>query len=505
MNRKYLRLAASLIIAPASLAVMAEITLPPLLTDNMVIQRDTEAPLWGTATPGATVTITPSWGKSVPVSTVADADGRWMTKVATPAAGGPYTITIAEGKTDRVTLNNVMSGEVWLCSGQSNMDMPLHGWGTIFDHEREIAEADHPGLRLMQVKWNKSFTPLDTFESTGGGWQQCAPSNIAGFSAAAYFFGRDLNERLGVPVGLIQASWGGTPAEAWISAETLGRFPHFDNALAALRGEKVDSLALELYHPKGDLGFYDNPKTPTVLYNAMIRPLAPYAIKGVIWYQGEDNVGRARQYRELLPALVADWERLWGQKFYFGIAQLANFLPRKDRPSESAWAELREAQMMTAQGLGDRGFIACLIDNGTADDIHPRDKQTVGHRLALGALRKAYRLDVAEGGPRFGSYRIDKDKVIVHMISNCDITYSKNGFPIKGVEIAGKDRVFHPADVLVMGENLIVSSPMVPAPVAVRYAWADNPDCNLIDNSGLPAYPFRTDDFPMLSDSHEGY
>ena len=504
MNRLYMRLlTATLLPASASIA-QAEITLPPLLTDNMVIQRETKAPLWGTAAPGATVTVTPSWSKKA-VSTVAGSDGRWTTKISTPAAGGPYTITITECEADSVTLKNVMSGEVWLCSGQSNMDMPLNGWGTILDHEREIAEADHPGLRLMQVKLNKSLTPLDTFDSTGGGWQQCAPSNIAGFSAAAYFFGRDLNERLGVPVGLIQASWGGTPAEAWMSAEALGRFPHFGNALAALRGEKVDSLTLEIYHPKGDTRFHDNPKTPTVLYNAMIRPLAPYAIKGVIWYQGEDNVWRARQYRELLPALVADWERLWGQKFYFGIAQIANFLPRKESPSESCWAELREAQMMTARSLDDRGFIACLIDNGTADDIHPRDKQTVGHRLALGALKKAYGLDVPEGGPRFDSYRIDKDKVTVRMISSCDLACPKDGMSVKGIEIAGKDRVFHPADVVVKGKKLVVSSPVVLSPVAVRYAWADNPDCNLTDCNGLPAYPFRTDDFPMLSDSHVGY
>lgn len=505
MDVRYSRLLAAIIIPATFLTVEAKLTLSPLFTDNMVIQRQTEAPVWGTAAPGATITVAPSWSKNSVATAVADADGKWMARIATPAAGGPYTINITEGKTDRVTIKNVMSGEVWLCTGQSNMDMPLHGWGSVFNYEQEIASADHPDLRLMQVKWHKSFEPLDTFESTAGGWQQCSPATVATFSAAGYFFGRNLTERLDVPVGLIQASWGGTPAEAWMSAEALSRFPHFDNALSALRGEPVDSIALELYHPHGDLGFFDNPKTPTVLFNAMLRPLAPYAVKGAIWYQGEDNVGRARQYRDLLPALVADWESLWGQRMYFGIAQLANFLPKKDRPSESGWAELREAQMMAAQRLGDHGFIACLIDNGTADDIHPRDKQTVGYRLALGALNKAYGQDVPEGGPRYGSHRIDKDKIIVYMQSNCNITYSKEGFPIKGVEIAGRDRVFHPADVIVMGENLIVSSPLVPSPVAVRYAWADNPDCNLIDNSGLPAYPFRTDDFPMLSDSHDGY
>ena len=505
MKLIYSWLTAVVMSAAAVMPARAEIVLAPLFSDNMVIQRETEAALWGTATPGAKICVVASWNKGFKAETVAAADGKWQVRLSTPAAGGPHAISIAEGKSDRVMLRNVMSGEVWLCCGQSNMDMPLHGWGTIFNHEREIAEAVYPDLRIMQVKWNKSFRPLDMAESSSGGWQECSPAVIPSFSAAAYFFGRDLTTRLGVPVGLIQASWGGTPAEAWMSAEALGEFRHFDDAIAALKGEPVDSVALEKYHPKGDLGFYDNPKTPTVLYNAMIRPLAPYAVKGAIWYQGEDNVGRARQYRELLPALVADWEKLWGQKLYFGIAQLANYLPRKDVPSESGWAELREAQMMTARQLGDRGFIACLIDNGTADDIHPRDKQTVGHRLALGALNKAYGLNVAEGGPRYKSHRIDHNRIIVELESNCNIAYSSEGYPVKGVEIAGKDRVFRKADVIVMGETLQVSSPEVPFPVAVRYAWADNPECNLIDCSGLPAYPFRTDDFPMVTDGHQGY
>ncbi len=466
-----------------SIAGKAQVELSPLFTDNMVMQQLTEAaPLWGKAKPGSSVCVTTSWNGAT-YEAQADSEGRWNVSVSTAEAGGPYTITIADGTKKKTQLQNVMLGEVWLCSGQSNMEMPIEGWGHVRNWEAEEEEANqYPNIRLLTVNRAQSARPQETFVSAGDGWQVCNAQTVANFSACGYFFGRELHKQYDVPVGLIYSTWGGTGIQVWMSREAFEGQPWQEEDLAKLEASAeygIDQWGNAVVH--------------TSLYNAMIHPLVPYTLKGVIWYQGEADVLRSYQYRELMPMMINDWRQKWGYEFPFYMVQLANFMQPSDEPQESNWAEVREAQFITRQTMRDVGM-AVAIDVGEAADIHPKNKQEVGHRLALAARATAYGEMIAYEGPMYSNYMIEGDKIRIHFTSATDTGLaSSDGEPLNGFAIAGPDHVWHWAKATIEGNSVVVSSSDVPFPLAVRYAWAHNPVCNLVNSTGLPASPFRTD------------
>lgn len=632
--------------------LQAKVVLPSVFTDNMVLQQKTDITFYGDATKNKQLTVKTGWnGKEY--HTEADGQGKWSLKIPTPAAGGPYEITFSDGK--KLQLKNVMIGEVWFCSGQSNMEMPVAGWGKVMNYEQEIAEAAYPAIRLFQVKKNTSLAPLKEVESTLGGWQECSSATVPEFSALAYFYARALWKELNVPIGVIDCTWGGTPAEAWTNHETLRQVMGFREEMDKLERLGFDPNRMEqayseerahwqslftekdkgmengklcwtapslseedwqtislpgYWEGKGlkdfdgiiwfrrsleipaewagkpltlRLGMIDDedityfngveiargagymtPRTytipaklvkagkavlavrvsdfggeggihgkaeelyveadgkrislagdwkyriglslkgfppapvspiqsssyPTVLFNAMVKPWTAFPIKGVIWYQGEANVGRSEQYGDLFPALITDWRRQWRSNFPFYFVQLANFMESKKIQPNSEWAALREAQTKALKL--DQVGMAVTIDIGLADDIHPKNKQEVGRRLALLALAGSYGKNVSSSAPVFQNYIIKGDKM------ELDFGQKQDGFKIKdttlkGFTIAGPDRVFYSAEAMVQNGKIIVSSPKVSVPLAARYGWADNPDCNLYGENRLPVAPFRTD------------
>lgn len=631
--------------------VHAKVKLPSIFSDYMVFQQKTKAAVWGKADPGKTINISTTWSR-VRYSSKADELGNWKILVATPSYGGPYAMTISDG--DPLILMNIMIGEVWVCSGQSNMEMPLAGWGKVNDYEQEIAAAKYPEIRLLQVDHVTSNFPLDDAKVANSGWKPCIPQYVAEFSSVAYFFAREIYNKTKVPIGLIHTSWGGTIAEAWTSGATLKTMPDFveavnkienaekdksgpsleqqlaswqqlvlakdtglvagkpawiansldvsswktmslpteweqagmpgfdgvvwfrknisipqawegkeltinlgtidDNDITFFDGEKIGetegynkprsytipankvkagtfALVVRVFDGSGGGGIYGNkdvislvseggsrfsldgewqykvglnlkdiPPTPalstspnrtTVLYNAMIHPFLQFPIKGAIWYQGESNADRAHQYRTLFPAMITDWRKQWGiGDFPFYFVQLANFMKVDEKPVASAWAELRDAQRGTLS-LPNTGM-AVSIDLGDATDIHPKNKQDVGKRLALIALAKTYGIKVPYTGPVYQSAKIESGVVKLNFTAAEGLKTS-DGAELKGFAIAGSDQKFHWAKAEIKGNQIVLSSKEVPEPVAVRYAWANNPVCNLVNGAGLPASPFRTD------------
>ncbi len=487
-------------------AARADVKLPALISDGMVLQQGTKVTIWGAAEPGERVTVTL---KDQEASAVADADGQWKVRMGPLSAGGPFTLTI-KGK-NTLTVHDVLVGEVWVCSGQSNMGMTVKSVNNAPD---EIAHADYPNLRLFTVEHAVAEKPQ---REAKGYWVPTRPDTIPDFSAAAYFFGRDLQRVLNVPVGLINSSWGGTLAEAWTSRETLQSDPDFktiiesgakllspypqvfqdyeaqfaqwrrDSDKAETVGAPVPSAPPIPDDPRR------NPGRPSGLFNAMIMPLTDFAIRGVIWYQGEGNSGRPIQYRKLFAALIRDWRRVWNEgDFPFLFVQLANWgvsLP------DLNWPELREAQAM-ALSLPKTGM-AVTIDIGDGSDIHPKNKQDVGYRLALAAQAIAYGRDVVYSGPIYESMNVDGDKIRLHFKYVYGGLVAKNflGPNLMGFEIAGDDRKFVGAEAKIDGDTIVVHSGKVAHPMAVRYAWAMNPWCNLYNRMGLPASPFRTDNW----------
>ena len=640
----------------SSLLVQSKILLPSVFSDNMVLQQKTNAALWGKATAGKAVKITVSWNK-INYGAIADASGNWKIKVATPGYGGPYSITISDG--ELLVLNNVLIGDVWICSGQSNMEMPLAGWGKILNSEKEIAEAKYPNIRLLQADHITSNFPINDAKVANGGWQECSPKYVAEFSSTAYFFARGVYEKTKIPIGLIHTSWGGTIAEAWTSAESLKKIADFsaavdkiqksaknpstvsyeeklqtwvkmtsekdsgyqageakwalaetanwksmtlptlwedaalknfdgivwftkkvnipenwktngarlnlgtidDNDITYVNGVKVgetvgynvgrtyaipanllktgeNTVTVRVFDSGGgggiygdakDLSFTNNtaekislagdwkykvgvdfknveakpyeengPNRPTVLYNAMIHPYLQFSIKGAIWYQGESNADRAYQYRELFPTMIKDWRQKWGQgDFPFYFVQLANFMQIDHEPVESAWAELREAQQKTLV-LPNTGM-ATIIDIGDAKDIHPKNKQEVGRRLALIALAKTYGQKINYSGPVYQSNKVEGKQIRLTFGNTENGLKAADGATLTGFAIAGADKKFYWAKASIQGNQVIVSSDQVANPVAVRYAWGNNPVCNLVSNDGLPASPFRTDTWQGLT------
>ncbi len=445
----------------------------PLFGSDMVLQRDRKDPVWGWTTPGTEVTVALDGRKS---TATAGADGKWMTTVGPGSAGGSHTLVIT-GPTS-VTLSNIAFGDVWVCSGQSNMEIGIRN---VKNAAEEIAKANYPGIRLFSVA---KKTAGSSESIPVGRWDVCTPETVGaggwgGFTGAGYFFGRKLHEDLKVPIGLIHTSWGGTVAEAWVSPEALSMMPDFKQAVTDARGR----------HDK-ETG---NPNISTVLYNGMIAPLVPFAIKGAIWYQGESNAGRAAQYRQLLPILIKDWRaRFQSGDFPFYIVQLANFQALATQPGEDAWAELREAQTMTAESVPNTG-IAVTIDVGDDKDIHPKDKQTVGTRLALVAEAQTYHKRVAYAGPTFKSMKRQGSGLLL-TFDHADGGIKATGGSVLGFALAGADHQFHWATGKIVGANsILVTSDDVPDPTAVRYGWAINPPVSIYNGAGLPAVPFRSD------------
>ena len=478
----------------------------------MVLQQDQKATIWGWADPGEEVMVTVSW-HNMKWAVTANRNGKWIYNMNPPKAGGPYEMTLTGKNT--ITVKNIMVGEVWICSGQSNMQMSVQSSNNATE---EIAAADYPNIRLFTVQRKVAQEPQSDCE---GSWTLCSPETVPGFSAVGYFFGRELYQKLDVPVGLIHTSWGGTPAEAWTRRgvlksdtdfrpilnrydEAIKKYPQakkeYEQKLAEWK-QAVEKAKAEGTNPPRRPGAPfgpGHPHSPSGLYNAMIAPLIPYGIRGAIWYQGESNAGRAYQYRKLFPAMIKNWRTDWGQgDFPFLFVQLANFMAVKPDPGESNWAELREAQLMTLS-LPNTGM-ATIIDIGDADDIHPKDKQDVGKRLALWALAKTYGKELVYSGPLYKSMEVKNNQVVLHFDHIGSGLVAKGGEALKGFAIAGADRKFVWADAKIEGDTVVVSSDQVSEAVAVRYAWADNPVCNLYNKEGLPASPFRTDQWPGVT------
>jgi sialate O-acetylesterase len=453
----------------------AQVKLGALFTDNMVLQQQTTVPVWGWTTPGKTVRVNGSWNRQT-ATAKADETGKWKAYLQTPPAGGPYTLTVSDGK--QLTLNNVMIGEVWFCSGQSNMEMPVKGFKgqPITGSNEAILKSTNKNIRVYTVPRSVKLSPQDTSKTSF--WKEASPEAVSNFSATAYFFGKELHELLHVPIGLINDSYGGSPVEAFMDAETLKTFPE-----------------IKLPTPKDSSSA--NNRTPTTLYNGMIHPVVGYGIKGFIWYQGESNQERATQYETLFPAMVKQWRTEWDNDtlpFYY--AQIAPFnynsLPNGGTPFNSAY--LRDAQRKAVARIPHSGM-AVLLDVGEEKNIHPANKKIVGERLALLALGKTY------GLKGFGFESPSYDTLVVSngiaevRFANAENWLTSYGKELSQFEIAGKDKVFHPAKAIIYRSSVMVSSPQVIEPVAVRYAFKDFVVGELFSTEGLPVSSFRTDNW----------
>jgi sialate O-acetylesterase len=456
-----------------TMAGFSQVKLPPFFSNNMVLQQGIAIPVWGWASPNEKITITID--KSIK-STRAGKDGKWRIDLPKMNYGGPYTMNV-QGK-DLKTITNILIGEVWVCSGQSNMEFKV---SSTKNAVAEIAVANTPTLRFFTVGKRVAKEPQENLEE--GEWAVCSPQTVSECSAVGYFFGRNLTNELKVPIGLIHTSWGGTVAETWMSSQAIAADPDFSSMLDKLKSVDMSSGKV-------------NPNSyPTLLYNGMLNPIIPYGIKGAIWYQGESNASRAQQYKRVFPNMIKDWRSKWGEgNFPFLFVQLANFKKSVPEPAESEWAELREAQTQTLE-LENTGM-ATIIDVGDAIDIHPTDKQTVGYRLSLAARKVAYGENLVYTGPTYKGMQINQHTIEItfdHVGKGLQ-SKSKYGY-ITGFIVATKEGSFKWAKAIITGKNTInISCDEVDNPAEVRYGWADNPDdLNLYNGEGLPANPFRTD------------
>ncbi len=474
MRRVYWAAALAAVVC-LSIQARADVKPHPLFSDGMVLQQGGKCPVWGTADPGEQVTVAIGAGNADAIAGApvqADKDGKWMIPITPPQPGGPYTLTI-HGK-NTLTLKDVYVGEVWVASGQSNMEMYLRNCA---GGKEAIAESKNPKIRLFKVPHKIAAEPTTEL---GGKWQECNPDTVAEFSGVAYYFARDLQKALNVPVGVIESNWGGTVAEAWTPKANLESNPDLKKLIPA-------EIRIDDQKPNANQG--------TVLFNGMINPLLPFAIKGVIWYQGESNAGRAYQYRTLFPTMIQSWREQWkNPDMPFLFVQLAPYGHNPKESGDSAWAELREAQFLTSQKVKNTAE-AVITDVGDENNIHPKRKEPVGGRLALAALALAYGEKVVYDGPIYDGVKIDGDKAVLSFKSLGKGLEAKDG-PLTGFTVAGEDKKFHEAKAEIQGDTVVVTSDQVAKPVAVRYGWANTPVVNLFNKDGLPASPFRTDDFP---------
>ena len=497
----------------------ADVKLPAVFSSDMVIQRETAAPVWGWADPEEKVTVSGSWGGKA--DTVTDKDGKWQVKIDTPKAGGPFVITV-QGK-NKLELNNVLSGDVWLCSGQSNMQ-----WYVMSSNnaKQEIENANYPEIRLFQVRLTASLTPLN---DTVGKWYPCGPSTVAKFSAAGYFFGRKLYQDLKIPIGLINTSWGGTCIEAWTPLDKQINDPavkkmkdNYDKSVATYSPDaakkkleedkivwqkKVDdwkaagSKGPQPYGPTLTPHPQKHQNYPGNLYNGMVVPIVPFAAKGAIWYQGESNAWLADNYRTQLERLITCWRDAWGSDLAFYFVQLPNYTKPWSEPVEDGggWPVLREAFMNTANEVPNTGM-AITIDIGEELNIHPANKQDVGDRLARVALYKTYgKKDIVWTGPIAKSCKFDGEKAIVSF-ENGGSPLAVKGEKLQGFALVNEEGVTFRANAKITGADTVeVTAPDVKKAVMVYYAWARNPTgVNLINNAGLPASPFRFGKMPKI-------
>ena len=467
MKKIFLLLATIMVV----MGIKAKVTLPKIFSDGMVMQRETNANLWGEAKASSNVKITTSWdNKSYVVRS--DSNGKWKTSVKTPKAGGPFSITFSDG--EKLTIKNILIGEVWICSGQSNMEMPMKGYKNqpVDNAVEDILHSKDSNLRLFTVKRNSKFKPVD---DVTGNWNEANPASVRNFSATAYYFGRELRRSLDVPVGLIVAAWGGSACEAWMTADWLKAFPD----------AKI---------PASEEDIKSKNRTPTVLYNGMLHPLIGFSMRGVIWYQGEDNVTRYSTYADMLTTMIGGWRSVWKQgDFPFYFCQIAPYDYKLINYTVNS-AFLRE-QQSKAELMNQNCGMAVLMDVGMDFGIHPRKKYQAGLRLALLALDKTYGVEgLTSESAYYDKMEIKGDTAVISFKRADMWIYGAKGYKSDLFEIAGEDRIFHPAKAWIERSKVYVKCDSVKTPVAVRYAFKDWADGDLFCD-GLPISSFRTDNW----------
>ncbi len=513
MRSRFRFSAATLTLLLATGGLRADVTLAPLFTDGAVLQRDKPVSIWGWAAAGEKVAVTFAGQKC---EATPGPDGRWLVLLEPLPANTLGAELTVVGK-NTLTLRDVVVGEVWLCSGQSNMEWPV---SRAADAAAEIATANFPLLRHVRIEHTVAEKPADSVKT--GGWLPATPQHVGGFTAVGYFFARDLYQKLGVPIGIVHSSWGGTPVESWLSPAALARDPAFavvgerwtknladypankaahDPLLAAWQAAEATEKAKgapahaawlkKNPRPRAPRGPGD-PWTPAGLFNGMINPLLPYALRGALWYQGESNAERAAEYHALFTGMITAWRAHFGQgDFPFYWVSLANYgVPIDSGERGRSYAFLREAQTK-ALALPNTGQ-ALAIDLGDPKDIHPLNKQDVGRRLARLAKNRVYGFIIDDTGPTFAS-ATRTGKGLRVQFTHAGNGLVAHGKPVQSLELAGADRVFHPAEGRIERDTLVVTSSAVREPVAVRYAWTNAPEANLYSGSGLPAVPFRSD------------
>ena len=479
--------------------LQADVKVPNIFSDHMVLQRDQANRVWGTADAGEKVKVTIGTQAH---ETTTGADGQWEVALAPLAVGGPLDLKI-EGK-NTVTITDILVGEVWICSGQSNMQWSVNAAN---DADLEKLSAKNSQIRMINFPQVGRQEPVWSHDDRR--WTVCSPETVGGYSAVGYFFGRQLQETLGVPVGLINNAWGGSAAEAWIRRDILeadekyapmmDRWKQSEARFKEL-SEKTNLSEDEQKQLNGLKGQLGGNHRPGNIYNGVLKSHLGYGFRGAIWYQGESNAGRAYQYRDLFPLMISSWREEWKQgDFPFYWVQLADFKAEKSNPEESDWAELREAQTMTMSRLPNSGQ-AVIIDIGEGKDIHPKNKVDVGRRLARWALAKDYGIPIAYRSPQFKAAEKDGNKMVLtfDFINGGWRPFDVNE-PV-GFAIAGADKKFVWAKAKILPDGRVeVWSDEIADPASVRYAWADNPVCNMFDQAGLPLTPFRTDDWPGVT------
>lgn len=489
-------------IAFMAIAAKASITLPSYYASGMVLQQKSVFQLKGKSTPNANMMFSASWDK-VKVYTNADSEGNFSFKVTVPEASTKtYALHIYElqkkGNRDVVkasrNITQVYAGEVWFCSGQSNMQMPVQGsWGLMNNYQEEIKNANYPMIKLLSVAASgKNNHPADDTDLWSN-WEACSPSTIPDFSALAYCFGRELYKNLNIPIGLIQCAYGGSNAEAWVSLETARTIPALKTQLDKYAQYDFHRDSVSKY-----LGMKNEFQVPTLLYNTMVHPMINFPIRGVIWYQGETNAWGSSYYTALMDSLISSWRKDWGYKFPFYTVQLAAYQTPAEFQENSNWAALRWDQWKTSQQMDSTGM-ATAVDVGNATDIHPKNKQEVGRRLALIALKNTYGFDVVADAPKPVSYRFEYKKAYITFDKKIHVR--NDSVPV-GFRFKDKSyKRFYAATAKVVGDKTIeisVSQPLRPS--AIYYNWADYPIGNIYGENNLPVLPFRTDQMNLIDD-----
>ncbi|HUX83933.1 MAG TPA: sialate O-acetylesterase [Chitinophagaceae bacterium] len=446
-----------------------DLRLPDIFSDNMVLQQNDTVALWGWGGPGARIKVWNSWNQDT-VRTLSDSYANWRLVLKTPAAGGPYTLTI-QGAGSSVVIHNILIGEDWLCSGQSNMEFSA-SWKTLVNWKEDTAQAQFPRIRFFHVQRMTSNYPETEVR---GRWEECTPSSMFWFSSVGYFFGRMLSEKLQVPVGLIESAWGGTPVETWMPDSIFSSDP-------------VLSASAQLLHPAPWC-----PMVPAVCFNAMINPLIHFPIAGTIWYQGETNTGNPGTYERAFSKMIGCWRNLWGKDFPFYFVQIAPF----NYGIGDSGALVREAQLATYRTVPRTGMVVITDITSDTNNIHPTDKVDVGERLALWALANDYgNRGITFSGPLYRSMEIQGRRIRVSFDfagSGLKVTSKE----VTGLWIAGMDRKFYPAQSRLQDSVLVAWSAKVPQPVALRFGFSNTATPDLFNQEGLPASPFRTDDWPI--------